>query len=862
MKKLKTLTLAFVLLLVSAVMVGCGKEFKLSATDNKTSLKPGESVQLVTDAKDEDKEYLTYHVVENAEMAEVTATGLLTVKDTATVGSVVKAVVKYKKEVASNTLSITVLPIPATSITVSANKTNIEPDSYANLSYVVNPTNTTESVSWQITQGENLATIENNKLYVNANATLGSVIKVKAVAGNVSSEELSFTVGNLVPLVSLTASASVTEITPGQSATLNVVKNPTNTTDSVVWEVVEGQALCSVEGNALIVKAEATSGSKIKVKATNGKTGNEKVESNVLEFTVGLSNAEKFHILTTADMTVDSGNTQASKVLTATVLNAEFQQVSGKNVSFEVVEGSEYVQISSNGYNCTITAVGHGTAKIRTTLKNDEGTMTIATSDTVVTSIKAPEQILVPEVLRNKTNINFATSKNYELDFVAEIKGTNVCQEVEYVFSKFDGEKYVVQTANEVAKYENGKITFYTTGKIKVTVNSLSGSVKSVFAEQVFNVNEGINVSTFEELQSTLNSATYTGQIVNIVNFTKDQTYGYDLVPEYILNDTQTTQKHLDTKIYVQHGDLRLNGNGYKINLSGMKYIETNDNYGSFIDIGGAAVAGNTKADHFVEIVDLKLESNTSIQGSVGSQAFAQTMINNKGVLHGAFRRAINIGGDDTLVSYGLNINNVEITKFQVGMRFSHIIDGIVSNSRVENIFVNGIESCASIITFHNMKYGVCGAAGIEITPDSCATAGLNFNENQAIKFSGYIESTNQSAGDTVYFQLYGSTIGTTIPTVLKGSLQLIGANEVQSSNIVKIENNQEMFNIVALMFNGNSGNTTNTSTLSYLDISGGIINITETSSTEPDTEHQYIILPLAQNFGYVIAYNPNYIAD
>lgn len=764
MKKLKSIIACAVACLCSGILFACSDvKLTLSTQNNVTTLKPGQSVQLLTDAKDDQKDKVSFSITDGDEIADVSATGLLSIEEEANPGEKVKVVALYEQKAASNELEITVSSINLTSITATANKTEVTAGGFVSLNYTVAPVNTTEK--------------------------------------------------------------------------------------NIVWQIVEGSDIASLSGSTLLVSDTATSGSVIKVKAVGGN-----VSSNIIEITVGLASSEILTVTIQDEVTIDFDSTNNSKVITANVFNANFEPVANKNVTFEIREGQENVSISTSGYDCTLSVIGHGSAILRATLDNG------AYDETVINAIKAPEQILLPEVMQTKSNITYAVAKNSSIPYAVSVTGTNVCEDVEYTFSKLEGNQYV---EGDFGTYNNGQITFTQTGTILVSAKSTAGSVRVPSASQMFEVNEGINVGTYEELQATITSPSYTGTPVNIVNMTKHSTYGYDIVPSFILNNQQSITNQMNAQMKVTAGRLNLNGNGYKINISGMKYFaDATDNYGSFLYVYGSAVSGNTQADHYVIIKNLKMESNTPIEGSVGDASYSESLVSGK-TLKGAFRRGIQVGNGD-YVSYDVDFDNVEITKFQVAMRINHAVNSTISNTRVSNCFSNGIEINASIITLSNMNYGPCGGPGIEVTPDDCNLAGLNFDKNQQVTFDGTIETTNINAGNTPYFTLVGQDLGMSVTQVVNGLISQY--SETQRSNVAQDHNgNTDCLMFIALMFNNFSSSTPNSSEITYSStLQNGLINIAETSTTEIDTTHQYIIIPLqvsaTMHLGFAIMYNWNYV--
>lgn len=97
---------------------------------------------------------------------------------------------------------IELVKVPATAVTISADKTTVDVGDTVTLSSVVTPENTTDSVSYVVTEGESNCTLNGNTIV----ATAAGTVKVKAVAGEVSSDELAITINVAAdPIVSISA---------------------------------------------------------------------------------------------------------------------------------------------------------------------------------------------------------------------------------------------------------------------------------------------------------------------------------------------------------------------------------------------------------------------------------------------------------------------------------------------------------------------------------------------------------------------------------------------------------------------------------------------------------------------------------
>ncbi len=264
-------------------MVGYYVESVSASANGITNIKRGESVTLYKEIlpKEADTDDFKWEVVEGAGLFTIAGDTLL-VKANATVGAKikVKAVCGGKE---SEALEF-IVGYPVESITASANGvTNIIKGTNIPLSKQILPTNADiDDFKWEIVEGAGACFVNGDNLYVNATATTGTIIKVKAVCGGQESEVLEFMVGYYVE--SVTASASgVTNIKRGESITLYKEILPKEAdTDDFKWEVVEGEGLFTITGDTLFVKSTATVGAKIKVKAVCGGK-----ESEALEFIVG-----------------------------------------------------------------------------------------------------------------------------------------------------------------------------------------------------------------------------------------------------------------------------------------------------------------------------------------------------------------------------------------------------------------------------------------------------------------------------------------------------------------------------------------------------------------------------------------------
>ncbi len=260
--------------------------YTLNLTADKTTAKRGEEVTLAAylhseEAEDELAENAVFSIVEGASAATLTG-NKLTIANTAVANTVIK--VKAKIGITDSNIVEIKVNVPLEGVSISAGGvTNVLSGSSVTLTKTVYPEGAdTSNLRWEITAGADYASFSGDVLVVNDQAPTGATITVKAVSGDVTSRELSFTVG--YPLESLTlAQPAKTNLLSGESIVLTVTKSPENATDAnYEWEFVEGEDLATFAGDTLTVKTGVATGEIIRVKAVCGE-----IETDPVEFIVG-----------------------------------------------------------------------------------------------------------------------------------------------------------------------------------------------------------------------------------------------------------------------------------------------------------------------------------------------------------------------------------------------------------------------------------------------------------------------------------------------------------------------------------------------------------------------------------------------
>lgn len=866
----------------------------------------------------------------------------LVISDDAPDGTVIK-VKAIGDEAGSNELAFTVkvevVTKPAQSVTISTDNLNPIAGSRVEINCVVDPADTTDTVRFVILEGGEIAQMVGNVLVISDTAEKDAVIKVQAIAGDVESEVLEFTVKPLheeilIESIEISAEGGVEQVLAGNTVNINVEKTPVDATQQISWVLLEGSArYARMDGNKLVINSGVRAGTviKIKARATNGDT---RIDSNVLTFTVAPSEEEilanTFYIdLSETVITLDKKGTGAIPTLIAEVYNGLYDKVEGKEIIFTIIDGAQYLDIDSIGSNCTFLSLkGHGTVVVEARIK---GTDVVETATVKV--IVPPDSITIPEVFSERNDIEYSfslldheisgASSNVvkeagasKLPFAFSAVGSELsCKDVAISFTHESG-----KVGDEVAVYENGAITFKMTGKVVVTVSSVSGSENEASVSYTFNINDGYNVNTFEELWLVVQNKVYQGQQINFVVLEKPvgqkctvkdcycggkhYNYGYDIVPLVALKDhkDQTVHNILkgpdevpamhSNRIQAVNKSLYINGNDHKIDVSQMR-IFTEAEYDDYCNDTGTTnqlpyVAGlltaepwndggdvgagtNNNKTYYVNLYNLETKGNVSVDYDVTkfrSSGSDDTVI-------GGYTHGINIGTREYQCHYYIDADGLTSSGFYSGVSFLGIVgNGTVSNVHAYNCYSTGIFCRSSIMTLENLKFGRCGATGIELAPEECDQAGLNDNENQHVTIKGTIDAyANVNDGNTNYFKDY-SIQGATIPQIIEGNAaaivqtweQLTGKTEYGEIAVSHIKNQKGEFIFVGLLFNNMSTLAPNTSILTYDE--GGIISVYDLPKDGSiDHEHQFISMPVMVTLpglgtiqaGTAIFYNHNY---
>lgn len=248
-----------------------------------TNVLSGSSVTLTKTVYPEgaDTSNLVWEIVEGATLATING-DVLVVNDKVPTGAIIK-VKAVSGDIESDKVLSFIVGYPLEDLNLAKpTVTNVLKGGKVDLTVTKTPENATESYTWEFVEGKDLASFVGDTLIVNENVATGSIIKVKAVCGDIETITVEFMVG--YPLKGLTITQPETEnILSGGKIDLTVTKTPENATDAAYsWTFVEGEGLATFVGDTLIVNQGVATGEKIAVKAVCGS-----FETDVVEFTVG-----------------------------------------------------------------------------------------------------------------------------------------------------------------------------------------------------------------------------------------------------------------------------------------------------------------------------------------------------------------------------------------------------------------------------------------------------------------------------------------------------------------------------------------------------------------------------------------------
>ncbi|TRW26663.1 T9SS type A sorting domain-containing protein [Flavobacterium zepuense] len=298
---------------------------------------------------------VTWSITAGADFATVSATGLVTATEN---GTVTVTATTVTGETDTIDIVITNQVTEVTAITISteddAPATITTNAGTLQLTAAVAPANATDTtVTWSITAGTGLATVDTNGLVT---AIANGTVTVTATSANGVTDTIEIVITNqIVEVTALTITtqdnAPATITTIGGTLQLVATVTPANATDTtVVWSITAGTGLATVDANGLVT---AIANGTVTVTATsaNGVTTTFEVVVNIP--TTGLDGLTATKISVYPNPTNGIININAATAVNFTVYNTLGQQVTaGKGTTVnlqEVQKGIYMLQITLEG---------------------------------------------------------------------------------------------------------------------------------------------------------------------------------------------------------------------------------------------------------------------------------------------------------------------------------------------------------------------------------------------------------------------------------------------------------------------------------------------------------------------------------
>lgn len=708
----------------------------------------------------------------------------------------------------SNKIAVTV-GTPITGITLNpevANGSEVERGTRFDLNVSLQPAGANAAYSWNFIEGGDWVEVVNNKLVINANTPAGTIVKLQAVSGDVTSATLTYTVtltekeeNATKYYISLSGENFTVDKNATSATTLKVELYNYNyekvTDKEFTFKVIEGSNFVAITANGAVCTFQAIG------------HGQAFVEISVAGITeqVAVNAIVPPNALLLPDVFRADDRTNFAYNFSMYDHNSS----NGQRTGYDLLPFVATVGISDNNmYPCS---------DVVYTFRHADGT----TGDEVATYADG-------KITFKKLGLITVTATSNS--------GSRLETTVSYTFNINDGYNvYSFKEASDLVHYNSG---FYN-GQIVnfVALDFLVGEDGKEYGyafvpETALEKQEN---QTFDEVRNSYNNRIIA---VNCSLYVNGNKHTIDASNLRIPSSSEITAHLAAGGKWINHGGL----------LSAEPY--TND---------GSDVVG----DFFVKIYDVTVKGNSDINYENKEKPGEFEGGYNAGINVGNLGRE----GSDTeeySAKYYVDIKNVEASGFKAGFKLIRVVEGTVENAYAHNCYQNGFAFRSSIIKMKNLKLGECGAVGIELTPEGSNTAGIHANQPQTVTFEGTLDvEKNGNTMNTSYLKTY-TVMGYTIPQIVAASLSVSGIDQSEDK-LSHVQNKDGEVCLITFIIDlslvGGVSNSSQALYPSYQE--GGIIDATDLPANGIDTEHQFIRLTAALapglTLGSVLLYNYNY---
>lgn len=402
------------------------------------TVKPGETVQFYPIITPDNATYISpvYTITEGDDYATVSAYGTLQVLRDAPVGAAIKLTAETDG-VVSEEYELTIIPILAENLKLSAVNDTLKPGEGMQLNCVISPSTATyaEDVKYYVIEGDNYATVnENGYLQINEEVDKGdAVVKVQATLDDVVSNVLEVKI--YVPVQSveiLFNSGNVTQMQVYMSEKFTVQVNPSYATNAneIEYLATNNAQFISLSdticGCYVTVKENAVIGDMFSI-AVNV----DGVQSE--DYFIEISKTPVTRIENNCDSNLDIGEGKAYTLnASAYPLNATY-----RSVSYRIKDGFDIADIVKLDKDKYVLQVQSGADKIGRTIK------VIASADGI------DGEPVVYTVVKNSVQYVNISDKNGKSQLLPD-EATNIVFEVNED-ATFVNAKYKISSGNEYA---------------------------------------------------------------------------------------------------------------------------------------------------------------------------------------------------------------------------------------------------------------------------------------------------------------------------------------------------------------------------------------------------------------------------
>ena len=731
----------------------------IAAQGAATQLERHESITIVPTLTNAETSDVTYHVTGSA---DITSAGVLTVSDTAAVGSTI-SVYAIAKGVVSNTLVFSVKDTTPADIQLSANKSYLKTGETVSFSAEFVPTYTTlTDFSLSITSGMDIAEICPSDLhsiqlkegvdhldYVGLDKTI--TVEATSASANIK-DEVVINVG----LESASLNVHPVVVLVGRDDTDNLLLNVDVYDETGHLIDVENSRFSFSSSNTGAVEVEASTGRLIPVGH-----GTSTVTVTFGDLDTKTANITVLVPPTDMDLTgynntilrngLHTGRGEANKIDSPFVASRDDAYTFSQNIDYKFTMYDELeLPVADRTPSENIGSVVNGKIIFGNSVSGK--VVVTATSNSTIGSEKATGYEATKDMIFNVNagkNV-YTQGQAYFALRHAELEGINFMNDIylDHVIEEVEGED-TFQSYYVWNEHHESYKGFRSFGDKIIQGNGVKISLEDLPIAN--NRSEDISQTAYEG--------------PGVFEF-----YPYDF--DDSIFDPENAIGDLDHDIichpyHVEMYDLSIIGN---VNVTG-EYV------------------GNRPASEYSE-VDMKEKRFVRTYKhalNVGYKNNAAGFMTLSGNVSTRFYQACANAYIDAPI-----FKNISIQGFDTGATFLHVVNGYVENLHVSDCYEHGIETNQCIMEFHDTSFGQVGGFGIEVAPHGVDTsnapdykwcvAGKNYDQKPRIVMSGSISSTNLNNGDdTPHMSTYkvkGYTITQVIQAVIM-DLATVCANEL-----------------------------------------------------------------------------------